>query len=99
MSQEVSYSPQYSQLLTYSCSHCVYVVRPVEFLINGNLQDIDSGRFSDGNTIKCQGAVDRLSLIGDGHSLAFVYCGCHLPLISPSLDIVQILLRVNMDSF
>eukprot|EP00061_Rhincodon_typus_P000930 g13217.t1 len=95
----MSYLRQYSQLLACSCSHCVIVVSPVVFLINDNTQDIDSGRFSDGNTIEYQGAVVRLSLICDGHSLAFVWREYQLPLVSPSLDIVQILFHVNMDCF
>ena len=98
-SEEVSYSPQYSWPLTCSCSHCVNVVSPVEFLVNGNHKDVDSRGFSDGYTIEYQRAVVRMSLIGDGHCLAFVWRECYLPLVSPSLDIVQILLHLNMDCF
>ena len=76
-----------------------YVVSPVEFLVKGNPKDVDSGGFSDDNTVECQGAVVRVSLTGDGHCLAFVWCECYLPLVSPSLDIVQILLHLNMDCF
>ena len=46
------------------------MANPVEFLVNGNPKDVDSGGFSDGYTIECQRAVVRVSLIGDGHCLA-----------------------------
>jgi len=75
------------------------VVNPVEFLVNGNPKDVDSGGFSDGNTIECQGAVVGMSIIGDGHCVAFVWRESYLPLVSPSLNIVQILLHLNMDCF
>ena len=75
------------------------MVSPVEFLVNGNPKDVDNGGFSDGYTIECLGAVVRVSLIGDGHCLAFVWRKCYLPLVSPSLDIVQILLHLNMGCF
>jgi len=45
---------------------------PVQFLVNGNPQDDDSGGFNDGNVIECQGAMVRSSLVGDGHCLALV---------------------------
>ena len=48
-SQVVSYPPQNSQPLTCSGSHCVYVVSPVEFLVNGSPKDVDSGGFSNSN--------------------------------------------------
>ena len=97
--QEVNYSPHYSEPLTCSDSHCVYVASPVKFLVNGNPKDIDSGCFSNGNTIEFQNAVVRVCLIGDGHCLAFVWRECYLPLVIPCLDIVQILLHSNIDCF
>ena len=68
----------------------------VEFLVNGNPKDVDSGGFSDGYTIECQGAVVRVSLIGDGHCLAFVWREYYLSLVSPNLDIVRILLHLHL---
>ena len=75
------------------------MANPVEFLVNDNPKDVDSGGFSDGYTIERQGAVVRVSLIGDGHCLAFMWRKCYMPLVSSSLDIVQILLHLNMDCF
>ena len=75
------------------------MVSPVELLVNGNPKEGDSGGFSDGYTIECQRVVAKVSLIGDGHCLAFVWRECYLPIVSPSLGIVQILLHLNMDCF
>jgi len=49
------------------------------------------GGINDGNDIECQGEMVRFSLICDGHCLALVWGECNLPLVSPSLDIVQVL--------
>ena len=42
------------------------MARPIEFLVNGNRKDVNSGGFSDGKTIECQGAwLDFLLLVMD----------------------------------
>jgi len=72
---------------------------PVQFLVNTNPQDVDIGEFSDVNAIECQGAIVRSGLVGDGYCLTLVWCECYLLLVSPGLDIVQVLLHLDMDCF
>ncbi|XP_067869942.1 zinc finger protein 850-like [Heterodontus francisci] len=52
--QEVCYSPQNSQPLIRSCSQGIYVVAPVQFLVNDQPQDVVCGGFSDGNAVEYQ---------------------------------------------
>ncbi|WP_221627793.1 hypothetical protein, partial [Proteus mirabilis] len=48
--------------------------------------------------IMIEGETLRFIHVVDGHCLAFLWHKCYLLLVSPSLDIVQILLHLNMDS-
>jgi len=71
---------------------------PVQLLVNGNPQDIDRGRFSDGNAIEFQTAMVRLCC-WRWSLLALVWHECYLPIVSSILVIVQVLLHLNRDFF
>lgn len=49
--QEVSHPPEDIEGLTYSCRYGIYMVDPVEFLVNSGSWDVDSCKLSDGIAI------------------------------------------------
>lgn len=80
-----------NQLKNIQCIPDMYLVDSI--FVVGSSKGVNGGGFGNDNIIEHLREVTRLPFFGDGNRWACVWHACHMPHISPSVKVVQVLLH------